>query len=219
MINITIGSIIQYLYRKNYNKLIKKLSIKENELFLDIGSGSGFLKPLVVSAGGHYIGIEARREFVENAKDRYGSEGFILGFFPDDFNYSEKMEGGNIVSLTTVDEIANKKRFLQAIHNMADTNTKIFIATRNRDWIFSKKNKIITKKGENIDDLSIAEYKSLFNSYEFEVTKIEKNSRPIITSFTLTGLKGFIIVILEKFLPLDKCYMIGYHIKKRKGND
>jgi hypothetical protein len=51
---------------------------------LDIGSGLGFFKSLVIRRGGDYLGIEPECSSYEAACRIYGNNGYVNGFFPDD---------------------------------------------------------------------------------------------------------------------------------------
>ena len=129
------------------------------------------------------------------------------------------MMGGSIVSLTTIDEVPDKIEFLNGISDISTIDTNILISARNSDWLLSSNKNIISINNDIMNDLNVQGYSELFSNNGFEILKIVKLPRPVITSFTINGIKTAIIVILEFFLPLNKCYMIGYHIKKRIDND
>jgi len=87
-------------FKRRRAKLVKDLLANSNgKVFLDIGSGLGFLNPLVEKYKGCYVGLEPREDALQFAKDTYNGECFFRGFFPDDLpkNISEQMmqdEGG-----------------------------------------------------------------------------------------------------------------------------
>jgi hypothetical protein len=129
------------------------------------------------------------------------------------------MMGGSIVSLTTIDEVPDKIEFLNGISDISTIDTNILISARNSDWLLSSNKNIISINNDIMNDLNVQGYSELFSNNGFEILKIVKLPRPVITSFTINGIKTAIIVILEFFLPLNKCYMLGYHIKKMTSND
>lgn len=206
---------IQYIYRSNYNKLISGLVIK-NSFCLEIGFGLGFLKPLVTKYGGNYYGIDPRNDgAIEFAKKTYGNKGFIKGFFPESNRLTkENLKSGTIISLTTLDEVIEKDVFLKGINKLCSLDTKIYLAVRNSNWIFYSDKKIKSINGTVNRDYSYNEYCELFDKNGFEIIKIEKRPRPIITSYSLSGLKNFLIVFLDLFLNVKKSYMIGFYLKK-----
>lgn len=206
---------IQFIYRRNYNKLISKL-VNKNSFCLEIGFGLGFLKPLVIKFGGIYYGIDPRNDGAfEFAKERYGNEGFKKGFFPEsNILTKENLKSGTIISLTTLDEVIEKDVFLNGINKLCSSKTKVYLAVRNSKWIFYKNKKIKSINGIVSRDYSYNEYCELFDKNGFEIIKIEKRPRPIITSYTFSGLKNFFIVFLDLFLNVKKSYMIGFYLKK-----
>ncbi len=217
------SKVAQYAYQKNYDKLVKDLLANSNgKVFLDIGSGLGFLNPLVEKYKGRYVGLEPREDALQFAKDKYNGECFFRGFFPDDLpkNISEQMMqdegGGVIVSLTTLDEVPNKDNFLEGIYNLSQRSSKIFIAVRNKNWLLSRNSDVQNEFGDCLEDLSIEQYKQLFLKNKFDIIDIVKTPRPLITSFTKNGIKNLIIRIIEKFISVEKAYMIGFMLRKSK---
>lgn len=212
--------IIQKIHQLKYKKLIGEL-VKKDRYFLDIGFGYGYLKPMVVSRGGLYSGIDPRRDgAVEYAKQTYGKHGFIHGYFPDvNILSKEDLKDGVIMSLTTLDEVVDRNAFLKEISNLCSNNTRVYISVRNADWIFFRKKKLTTIDGFEIHDYGLQEYASMFDSHGFDIVRIEKSSRPILTSFTFNGFKTLVIVLLDKFLPTRKSYMIGVLLKYSNCND
>lgn len=213
------NKIIQKIHKNKYKKLISSL-VKKDSYCLDIGFGYGYLKPLVESYGANYLGIDPRRDgAVEYAKENYGEEGFIQGYFPEANPLSkEDLKDGVIISLTTLDEVPNQNTFLDEINKLCSSETKIYLAMRNSDWILFRKKNLKTIDGDVIRDYSIKEYKNKFKKNGFEILKIEKSSRPLLTSFTFNGFKTFIIVLLDKFLSTEKSYMVGFLLKKKEND-
>ena len=52
-----------------------------------------------------------------------------------------------------------------------------------------------------------------FNENGFDILRIDKSSRPILTSFTYNGLKSLIIVLIDKILSTERSYMLGFLLK------
>lgn len=56
------------------------LGLRPGERVLDVGAGQGVLAPRVVSAGAHYVGVDASPRMVELARKRHGRAGrFLVG--------------------------------------------------------------------------------------------------------------------------------------------
>ena len=207
---------VQFMYRTNYDKLISSL-VKKNMYCLDIGFGLGFLKPIVNKYGGNYIGVDPRNDGAfEFAKDTYGGDGYFKGFFPDTNPLSkENLKSGVIISLTTLDEVIEKDIFLGSIKNLCSSETKVYLAVRNLDWPFSSKKTLQSINGHINRDYSYEEYCELFINNGFDICKIEKRPRPFITSYTLNGIKNFLIMLIDKFLTTKKSYMLGFLLVKK----
>lgn len=207
--------IIQEIHKRRYKKLISEL-VSKDSYCLDIGFGYGYLKPLVISEGARYLGIDPRRDgAVEYAKKNYGKEGFVHGYFPEANILSKKqLRGGVIISLTTLDEVVDQNSILKEINKLCSENTKVYIAVRNSDWYFFRKKKLVTIDGNEINDYSLDQYKKKFKENGFDIIRIEKSLRPLLTSFTFNGFKTMIIVLLDKILPTKKSYMLGFLLKK-----
>lgn len=61
-------------------KTLQLMGVKPGEHVLDIGCGQGVLAPHVNKAGATYLGIDASRNLIQQAKRRHGSEGeFYIG--------------------------------------------------------------------------------------------------------------------------------------------
>lgn len=206
---------IQFIYRTKYDKLISNL-VKKNMYCLDIGFGLGFLKPLVEKYDGNYIGIDPRNDGAfEFAKDTYGNKGYFKGFFPETNPLTkENLKSGAIISLTTLDEVIEKDIFLSAVKNLCSSDTKVYFAVRNLNWTFSSKKNIQSIKGNIYRDYSYEEYCEIFTKNGFDICRIEKRQRPFITSYSLSGIKNFVIILLDKFLTVKKSYMIGFLLIK-----
>jgi len=125
--------------------------------------------------------------------------------------------GGVIVSLTTLDEVPDKDNFLQGIYNLSQRSGKVFIAVRNKNWLLSRNSDVSNEYGDCLEDLSIEQYRQLFLKNKFDIIDIVKAPRPLITSFTINGIKNFVIRIIEKFISVDRAYMIGFMLKKSKN--
>jgi len=205
---------IQIIHQRKYKNLISGL-VKKNTYCLDIGFGYGYLKPLVESLGANYLGIDPRNDgAVEYAKKYYGKKGFIHGYFPEANPLTKKeLHDGVIISLTTLDEVTDQNSFLKEINKLCSESTKVYIAVRNSDWVFFRKKRLKTIDGDEINDYGLEEYKKKFNENGFDILRIDKSSRPILTSFTYNGLKSLIIVLIDKILSTERSYMLGFLLK------
>ena len=92
---------IQFLYRLNYRAFIRE-NIEKNDHVLEIGSGLGFMKPLVIAEGAFYKGIEFHRVCYKISKKLYGKECFNEQL---EKNCNDDVSFNKILSITVLDEI------------------------------------------------------------------------------------------------------------------
>ncbi len=216
---------VQFFYRSHYKKVVKK-HLKGRTFLLEIGSGLGFVKPIAYSCNVDYIGIEPRLSMYSDAVLKYGKEGFINGFFPEsidkiqyDHDLNVLLRKGSILSISVLDEVDDKKSYMQAIYNIASTGTFILINVRNSGFPYRAKKDVITLKGEGVKDLNILEYTELFNESGFDVLEVKSLSRPIFIGFEKGWLKTFFIFFINFFQSIDKSYMVSFYLRKniKKG--
>ncbi len=203
-----ISKLIQFLYRYNYRSFIKE-NIKEKDSVLEIGSGLGFLKPLIISEGAIYRGIEPSETAFKNSTKLYGKE----FFFNEELkkNTNDNILFDKIISITVLDEIKDKANFIKKIKSYCDNETQILLAVRNADFPFRRDIKV-TSSFNNIStkDLGYDEWIKLFHSLNLNILSVKKINRPLLTSFTLNGLKNILVRILDLFLSTKKNYMLCF---------
>ena len=61
--------------------------------------------------------------------------------------------------------------------------------------------------------ISVLNNTKKFNENGFDILRIEKSSRLILTSFNYDGLKSLIIVLIDKILSTERSYMLGLLLK------
>tara|TARA_Y100001935_G_scaffold252571_1_gene256784 strand:+ start:1045 stop:1707 length:663 start_codon:yes stop_codon:yes gene_type:complete len=203
-----ISKLIQFLYRLNYRSFIKE-NIKEKDSVLEIGSGLGFLKPLIISEGAIYRGIEPSEIAFKNSTKLYGKEFFFNEELKE--NTNDNILFDKIISITVLDEIKDKTNFIKKIKSYCDNETQILLAVRNADFPF-RRDINVTSSFNNIStkDLGYDEWIKLFLSLNLNILSVKKINRPLLTSLTLNGLKNILVRILDLFLSTKKNYMLCF---------
>tara|TARA_B000000565_G_scaffold230156_1_gene188290 strand:- start:418 stop:1083 length:666 start_codon:yes stop_codon:yes gene_type:complete len=200
---------IQFLYRLNYRAFIRE-NIEKNDHVLEIGSGLGFMKPLVIAEGAFYKGIEPIESVHKISKKLYGKECFFNEQLEK--NCNDDVSFNKILSITVLDEINDKASFVEKIKSYCNNETKILLAVRNADFPFRRGTKV-TSSFNNVttNDLSYGEWIKLFNSLNLRILSVNKINRPLLTSLTLDGgVKNILIRFLDLFLSLKKNYMLCF---------
>lgn len=105
------------------------------------------------------------------------------------------MKNGLIISLTTIDEIADKKKFMSDIRYLCSSDTLVYLSARNADWFFYRRKELMTIDVEIVIDYGVDHYINLFKAHGFDVIKYEKCPRP-----WLIGWKEWLENILYKDL-------------------
>ena len=153
---------IQFLYRLNYRAFIRE-NIEKNDRVLEIGSGLGFMKPLVIAEGAFYKGIEPIESVHKISKKLYGKECFFNEQLEK--NCNDDISFNKILSMTVLDEINDKASFVEKIKSYCNNETKILLAVRNADFPFRRGTKVTSSFNNVItNDLSYGEWIKLFNS-------------------------------------------------------
>lgn len=206
--------LIQRSYRRQYKSLLDELRVGKGARVLDIGSGLGFLKALVQARGATYIGIEPDAASIESAKALYGSEGFVLGFFPE---AAPAQRFDVALVLSCVDEVPDKAGFLRGLKAHLEPGTGVgYIAVRNRAFFVNRFKTEATMAGRSqrarIKDLSAPEWEALIEASGLRVSEQGKFWRPWLTGFSFTGLKNVAYRLISLVGPRRGSYMLYYKI-------
>lgn len=211
---------IQDSYRKQYQILLSRLNVVTGTKVLDIGSGLGFIKPMVESKGGIYLGVEPDKASYDAACELYGHDGFIMGFFPEAIPINKF---DLILVLSCVDEVPDKLRFLEGIRLILDQgDCKAYIAVRNKSFFVNRFKTSKMMKGRSArsligaQDLTPTAWENLFQLSGLVVIDKGKFLRPWITGFTITGLKNIAYKIMSLILPLNYSYMLYYIVDLKR---
>jgi SAM-dependent methyltransferase len=218
MLHLKKHPIIQLSYINQYKPLLKQFSVSRDTRVLDIGSGLGFMKPLVTSFGASYVGIEADYSSFKLACSLYGYEGFICGYFPGELNNNFY---DLILVLSCIDEVDDKVGFLDGIKAKLDNDVgEAYIAVRNGDfmvnrlkfhWLMTK----LSKRSQiSANDLSRDQWKSLIEGSGLKIIETGNFWRPWVIEFSLVGIKNFIYKITSFILPVKYSYMLYYKVTK-----
>lgn len=199
--------VIQFAYRLNYKKLIQE-NIQANDNVLDVGSGLGFLKPLVISQGAFYQGFEPREYVYKAAQNLYGIKNFYNKAL--DKNHSN-IFFNKIISITVLDEVDEKLGFIKNIKSYSNNDTKIILAVRNADFPFRRGVNVMSSFNNTVTkDLGYTEWIEFFNSVDLQILSVKKINRPLVTSLTSNGIKAAIIRFLDLFLNIKKNHMLCF---------
>lgn len=212
--------IVQFFYKKNFiNFFNKKISSYKFNSVLDIGSGSGFLKPIFEGKGKEYLGIEPDDNVFLSCTKLYGSDNFINDFFPSCFN-GKNLKFDLVIILTCLDEVPNKIEFLEGLFKVINNDSTCFIVVRNKSFFINYikfsffKSYLNGRSKISLNDLSFSEWKVLFEENNFLILDDGKYLRPWITGFNLSGFKNILYNIFSIFLKKDLVYMNYFTIKK-----
>tara|TARA_B100001939_G_C16793246_1_gene552294 strand:- start:213 stop:860 length:648 start_codon:yes stop_codon:yes gene_type:complete len=201
---------VQFFYLLNYKKLVQNY-INNGDKVLEVGSGLGFLKKLILQKGGFYSGFEPRLDAYEAATNLYGKDHFYNSQLTENINNSIF---DKIIAITVIDEIADKKKFINDVKSYSNKNTKIIFIVRNLNFPFRKGSKVWSSYTNlPTEDLGYSEWVNFFKSEGLDIISIEKTHRPLITSFTVNGIKNILIRFLDIFLPKKKNHMLCFILK------
>lgn len=209
--------LIQKSYIKQYDSLLDGLEISSDFQVLDIGSGLGFFKSLVIRRGAEYVGIEPERSSYEAACRIYGGSGYLNGFFPGD---CPSVKFDVVLVLSCIDEVPNKMEFLSGLRDRLNPDTGVaYIAVRNSNFFIyrfkSARNMANRSERARITatDLSSHEWQELIEAAGLKICEKGKFWRPWLTGFSFVGLKNVIYKLLSMIVPCKYSYMLYYKVK------
>jgi SAM-dependent methyltransferase len=214
------NTIIQKSYLRQYMALLSELHIKSGSRVLDIGSGLGFLKPLVNVRGATYVGIEPDRVSFESACVLYGHQGYLHGFFPE---VAPEEFFDVVLALSCVDEVPDKYGFLSNMRSRLEPGLGIgYIAVRNSAFFINrfKTEKRMSNRSERSriskNDLSAAEWEAIIVASGMRICEQGKFWRPWLTGISFTGLKNIAYRLISMIVPRTRSYMLYYKIMVTK---
>lgn len=195
------NNLILQLYINTYRKLLSSRLIP-GEKVLDVGCGYGFLKEVCQALGCHYFGLDPRTEAIEYAKNKFGSDGFLVDNFSSFLTKKNNINYDVIICFTVIDSIREKKNFLMGMKSLLAENGTMFVSVRNGESIYKK----IT--GNKLNDCSFQQYQDLFRSCELKIKNIESFPRPLVHEWSGNGVKQLLINCTNRFFPLQKKHML-----------
>lgn len=205
-----VDSIISSAYRSTYRNFVRK-RVVNGDAVLDIGSGTGFLKPLVVGQGASYFGIEPRTDIYKTAIELYGKDNYENSLLVEN---TTATKFSKVFALTVLDEVLEKRLFLETVATYADQDTKFYFAVRNAGSPLRRSTRVSSNiNGTLIEDLPLDAWLTLLEGSGFEVVKIDKFIRPLITGFSRSGFKAVLLRIAFYIFPLEKTYMLLFTFK------
>lgn len=208
---------IQQSFQREYRRLLTQLRIQPGQRVLDIGSGVGFLKPMVHQLGAQYAGIEPSDDAYAAACSLYGEEGFVCGYFPQDL-HAGKFD--HILVLSCVDEVPERGPFLVGLRErLVPGRGTAYIAVRNKaffinwfknDWTMARSS---ARARISLQDLTDAQWQSLLRDSGLEIVEQGKFLRPWFTGWSAAGMKNVLYRLFSHLLPRRCSYMLYYRVK------
>lgn len=210
------NSKIQNSYKRQYQLLLNDLHVSSGSRVLDIGSGLGFLKPLVFARDGTYVGIEPDRESFESACVLYGERGYLNGFFPE---VAPEEFFDVILVLSCVDEVQDKNYFLSGVRSRLEPRHGVaYVAVRNRSFFvnrFKTEKRMLLRSERSrmaAQDLSAYEWEKLFADNNLTICERGKFWRPWLTGISFIGFKNIVYKLCSMILPRTHSYMLYYKV-------
>lgn len=210
------GSISQAFYRRQARQILSQLGNLAGCRVLDLGCGTGFLKPLFEAGFARYQGIDGDAKSIGIARQLYGTDGFIHGFFPQDLPTGEF---DLIISLSCVDEMPDRALALSAIAERLDSDGRALLAVRNGAFPIHQIKRLLhrlsIKRTLVIDDLDYYQWISIIGQAGLKIDKIQAYRRPWFTGANVTGLKNAMYRSANWVLPTRWCYMLQFLLSKK----
>ncbi len=209
------GSLSQASYRRQSRKLVDRLGILAGCRVLDLGCGTGFLKPLLLERSAEYQGIDGDARSIAIARQLYRPEGFIEGRFPQDLVAAEF---DLIISLSCVDEMPDREIALATIADRLAPDGRSLLAVRNGSFPAHRLKRVLhrlnLKKALVVDDLDYDQWVAEIGRAGLRIDSIEAYCRPWFIGATANGLKNAIYRSANWLLPTRYCYMLQFLLSK-----
>lgn len=185
-----------------YTRNFKHLNVGKKHKILDIGADTSLVLKSIFKLP-EYVAVEPKKS---DSDYRLGINDklFHEKWPPKNFSYSTF---DFIFLLTVLDEIEDKEAFLNTIKPHMNSETKLLIAVRNKDFPFRLSKSVSTIEGDKIPDLGLQDYKNLLSKH-FKINDIKHFRRPISFINNTTMLKTILIRVLMKILPKKYTYML-----------
>jgi SAM-dependent methyltransferase len=210
------GSLSQASYRRQARKLVDRLGNLAGCRVLDLGCGTGFLKPLFLERSAQYQGIDGDARSIAIAQQLYQPEGFIEGHFPQDLKVAEF---DLVISLSCVDEMPDRAFALAAIAGRLAPDGRSLLAVRNGTFPVHQLKRILhrlsIKKTLVVDDLDYDRWVAEIKQAGLKIDAIEAYCRPWFIGASANGLKNAIYRFANWLLPTRYCYMLQFLLSKQ----
>ena len=208
---------IQRSFQRQYDALLTELGLRADQRVLDIGSGVGFLKPMVAARGASYTGIEPDKSAFAAASALYGPQGYLCGFFPQ---AAPQDRYDLILVLSCVDEVPDRSSFLQGLRARLTPGSGLaYIAVRNRSFFVNrlKTERAMAGRSErsriSLSDLTDAQWQALLANCGLQVVECGKFWRPWFTGFSSTGARNVLYRLVSHVVPRPHSYMLYYKVR------
>lgn len=210
------GKLTQAFYRLQGRKLVRSLRISKGSRVFDLGSGSGFLKPIFEEYGSIYHGIDTDEQSVVLARQLYGAEGFQCGYFPQDVTLQEV---DLVVSLSCIDEVPDPVGALKAIGDLiGPSNGQAVIAVRNGSFPAYSLKMLSERAGlkgpSSVHDASYDCWIERIEEAGLRIVRASPYYRPWFTGFSVSGIKNIVYRMANWILPTRYCYMLQFSVSR-----
>ena len=210
------GNLTQAFYRFQGRKLVHSLRISKGSTVFDLGSGSGFLKPIFEEYGAIYHGIDTDEKSVAMAQKLYGAEGFQCGYFPQDVRLQEV---DLVISLSCIDEVPDPVAALKAIGELIGSSKgQAVIAVRNGSFpVYSLKilvERAGLKRPSSVRDASYGCWIERIEEAGLRIVQVSPYYRPWFTGFSVSGVKNTFYRMANWVLPTRYCYMLQFSLAR-----
>jgi hypothetical protein len=169
--------IIAFAYMMTYRNFVQE-NVLDQDVVLDIGSGSRFLKPLVETQGALYTGVEPSSNVYRIAVELHGKHGF------ENSMLSHNISGrryDKIFAVTVLDEVVDKIKFSNTVKSYGDADSVFFFAVRNANFPLRRSNLVSsTIDGTQLKDLDFDSWTRLLEDNGLNVVKLKNLKDPYL---------------------------------------
>jgi hypothetical protein len=147
------------------------------------------------------------------AVELHGKDGFENSLLSENIN---KNIYDKLFAVTVLDEVPGKVKFLDIVKSYGDGDSVFFFAVRNANFPL-RRSKLVssTVDGTELEDLDYKSWLRLLGENGFDVVKAEKFKRPLVTAFSLDGLKSILLSVFFHVFHVQKSYMLLFTLKMK----
>jgi ubiquinone/menaquinone biosynthesis C-methylase UbiE len=215
------------IYVESYRAIKKILELKDEDVVLDVGCGTGKMSIAIGSSVMKYIGIDVSQKALDIAnKKREKHQTFIkedmtnMSFQNDSFT--------KIVALTSIDQVFERKKALKECNRVLSSDGVMYLEVRNSDYIVKRVFKVflplfnyikITKPIpiDGFKDLNNKEWLDLIDQSGFYVAARSVSIRPLYGVSFVEKFKHILIELCKHLFDSEHQYMLAYVLRSKNG--